>query len=95
MARIPVSVALIPFCDCPAVWLPPEPPNASEAESAPMPIVSVRMPLLNFVSTSEIDGPAMLSGPTLNGDDAVPESRACASTVNVPAPRPLPTSPVV
>ena len=53
-----------------------------------MPIVRVRIPLLNFVSTREIDGPAIVSGPTLNGASAVPESFVCASTVNVPAPRP-------
>ena len=53
-----------------------------------MPIVRVSFPPLNFVSTSETDGPAIESGPSVSGAVAVPESVACESTVKVAEPRP-------
>ena len=88
VTRIPVSVAVIPFELWPAVCWPFVPPNARLAESAPSPTVRLSFPSLNFVSTSETDGPAIESGPSENGVVAVPESVACESTVKVAEPRP-------
>ena len=77
--RMPVSSILTPLSVC--VWLGvppgvagPEPPKASEAVLAPMPIVAISLPSLNVVPTRPIVKPSSVSGPRPVGPAVPPVS---------------------
>ena len=64
--------------------LPPE-PKASAASATSISIVRLRMPLLNEVPASPIEGPVSESGPSESGLEVVPVVAELVVTVKLPA----------